>query len=477
MVLRRFFLFFSLLVITPLYGKHINKGGANVICSYYDDLSIKDNCSNKKKKLGWVFARDEDGNKIKVMGQKDEGFFRVSTIIVNNKSLAQNYDSLIVFCENGLKYAKPNNFFHKHVLDAYKKSSRKSGLLPIVLDNSIKPNAIDRMVVFGDSLSDQGNLMHKLKVFPKKPYFAGRFSNGPNWLDYIKQMTSLPAKNFAIAGAVSAKAKRENKPKKFNKVKNALQNKISGTLIKQVDDYINNTAKEKISSPKSTLYVIWIGGNDYLNHLYDVGVNKFIEGKDQRNLQVISKTVDSIVSGIDMLYDAGARKFAIINLVDLGLIPAVSKLVNKNSLKNKSKKNVELSSSLTQISRQHNQYLSEKILDLNKQYADSLVVEVDIFSKVGEFLTDGEVISKLGLAQELFDEYNFLQNSVKISKLGFNGNIFKTRKKYFLSTQNLIFFDNVHPSTSAHKMLAYIFHEAINKHMDIPNVSMDKYIN
>ena len=49
------------------------------------------------------------------------------------------------------------------------------------------PRPISRMVVFGDSLSDSGNLKRRLLIFPNQPYWFGRFANGP-------QLDGLPGR-------------------------------------------------------------------------------------------------------------------------------------------------------------------------------------------------------------------------------------------------------------------------------------------
>ena len=47
--------------------------------------------------------------------------------------------------------------------------------------------SIKRIVVFGDSLLDTGNIIKTLEV-PGKPYFEGRFSNGIISTEYLAQM-------------------------------------------------------------------------------------------------------------------------------------------------------------------------------------------------------------------------------------------------------------------------------------------------
>lgn len=59
------------------------------------------------------------------------------------------------------------------------------------------------LYVFGDSLSDDGNL-YKLTGLPPAPYYKGRFSNGPVWVEYLPALSGLsssPANNFAYGGA------------------------------------------------------------------------------------------------------------------------------------------------------------------------------------------------------------------------------------------------------------------------------------
>jgi phospholipase/lecithinase/hemolysin len=58
-------------------------------------------------------------------------------------------------------------------------------------------------VVFGDSLSDNGNLF-ALTEFPPLPYFEGRFSNGPVYAEIVPALFGVPEEdvlNFAFGGA------------------------------------------------------------------------------------------------------------------------------------------------------------------------------------------------------------------------------------------------------------------------------------
>ncbi|MHC5830296.1 MAG: SGNH/GDSL hydrolase family protein, partial [Nostoc sp.] len=56
--------------------------------------------------------------------------------------------------------------------------------------------SFDQLYVFGDSLSDTGNIYNATyatgKPYPASPpYFEGRFSDGPIWVDYLGDQLGL----------------------------------------------------------------------------------------------------------------------------------------------------------------------------------------------------------------------------------------------------------------------------------------------
>jgi GDSL-like Lipase/Acylhydrolase len=64
--------------------------------------------------------------------------------------------------------------------------------LTIALGNTLSDRGFDQLVVFGDSLSDTGNLSKGLggQFPPSPPFFNGRFSDGPLWLEYLAHQPS-----------------------------------------------------------------------------------------------------------------------------------------------------------------------------------------------------------------------------------------------------------------------------------------------
>src|SRR5260221_3943674 len=90
-------------------------------------------------------------------------------------------------------------------------------LLPVILLTSSIAAAFDlgkvhNLVVFGDSLSDNGNTFAAVGL-PKPPYYKGRWTNGLNWVDDFTTIAGLPpataylengGTNFAVGGSTSA---------------------------------------------------------------------------------------------------------------------------------------------------------------------------------------------------------------------------------------------------------------------------------
>lgn len=66
---------------------------------------------------------------------------------------------------------------------------------------SASAQSVDRIVAFGDSYADDGNLFQLLGIAPPAAYPNGRFSNGTNFVDTMGLLLGVPIDNFAIGGA------------------------------------------------------------------------------------------------------------------------------------------------------------------------------------------------------------------------------------------------------------------------------------
>lgn len=158
------------------------------------------------------------------------------------------------------------------------------------------------LIVFGDSLSDNGNLRLESGVVPFDPYSLGRFSNGAVWVQYLAQSLGLPlvpsyvgGSNYATGGSQTGLA--------FSDLNPDQPIPLGPNIRQQVQLYPG--------TPNGTeLFVVWGGGNDFFSVL--AGVTQLTP----------QQMADDLFLAISVLYDRGGRSFAVCNLPDIGRTPA-----------------------------------------------------------------------------------------------------------------------------------------------------------
>lgn len=177
-----------------------------------------------------------------------------------------------------------------------------------------------RIVVFGDSLSDPGNLfaleggantppytsLDQLLI-PDSPYARGghHFSNGATWVEQLARPLGLAgntrpafqgsgteATNYAVGGA------------------RAHEDGINVNLQAQVTAFLNAVGG---AAPADALYVVEFGSNDIRDAL----------AAGAAGGPILEGALTAVGSNIGVLYAAGARKFLVCNAPDISLTPAV----------------------------------------------------------------------------------------------------------------------------------------------------------
>jgi phospholipase/lecithinase/hemolysin len=173
---------------------------------------------------------------------------------------------------------------------------------------SVPAAAYDAEYVFGDSLSDNGNLAALFgTTFPNPPSYNNSFTNGPVAVQLLAQSLGLslnpslwttspiaPAgTNYAVAGATSAEDPAGGE---------------SGIdLPDQVTAY--NVYASGAADPNA-LYVVMIGGNDVRD-----------AAKAGTGDAAIDDGVAAEDAAIEALSGEGAKNFLIVNVPNVGLIP------------------------------------------------------------------------------------------------------------------------------------------------------------
>lgn len=166
------------------------------------------------------------------------------------------------------------------------------------------------VVVFGDSLSDTGNLRiltGGAQPPAGQPYFNGRFSNGPVWIDWLATGLGRPAAavpsfagglNYAVAGARSSAS---NSPP---------------GLLAQVGGL---WAPGHPAADPNALYVVVVGGNDLRDARSAFKTNSLA---DQQGRQAAAAAVaGNIQAALQLLGSRGAKSVLLANLPDLGATP------------------------------------------------------------------------------------------------------------------------------------------------------------
>ncbi len=163
--------------------------------------------------------------------------------------------------------------------------------------------AFSKLVVFGDSLNDTGNLTRLTGgVFPNAPtYTYGRQTNGPVWVEYLAHDLGLANKilNYAVVGAMT-------KPAPGFPTGNVWSDTYSGLegtdVASQVKEYGIDSHER---ADPCALFILEGGANDF-PRVQDPSV-------------IVANLIDSLIA----LEKMGARHILVVNLPDIGKTPRV----------------------------------------------------------------------------------------------------------------------------------------------------------
>ena len=164
-----------------------------------------------------------------------------------------------------------------------------------VLRNSLLP-AASNLIVFCDSLSDMGNAKDSIVNVPDvPPYWAGRFSNGPVWIEHVSAAYGL---NTTRGSGTDQGDNRAFGGSQTGQFYSYIFLPNAGT---QINNYLANVQSNLTSSD---VVFLWAGGNDFL---YGTA-----------NPDTISQ---NMASHIRTLALAGGSRFVVANLPPLEVTP------------------------------------------------------------------------------------------------------------------------------------------------------------
>lgn len=271
------------------------------------------------------------------------------------------------------------------------------------------------LYVFGDSVSDAGATYQRTGgLVPPSPPYAGRFSNGPVWVEYLASdlgITFDPAKDFAVFSATTG---TEN----TNPIGNAFG---LGGLQQQITGYIS---ANQVADPNA-LYVVYAGSNDYLGG----GItNPFVP-------------VQNLTNSILALASIGAKTFLVPNLPDLGNLPTA---LGKPE-----------SAPLNQLTAAHNQVLDQALIALNQQLDPSVnLISLDVNGLFKDAIANPAKYNLTNVTNACL-----LQTSL-------------TTFSVCNSPDTYLFWDIFHPSTVAHQQIANLAYNSVSAAVPEPPATL-----
>lgn len=214
-------------------------------------------------------------------------------------------------------------------------------MIPVVF-SSARFEPVNKIYVFGDSLSDVGAVFRATGGMypPNLTYFQGRYSNGRVWVEYLAdrlEIKSSQVNNFACGGATSGSE--------------------SNTFVPGLLTQVQSFTQQHPRTLPNVLYVLWAGANDYLQGVSSATV-----------------PVDNVTQAIASIANIGAKNILVANLPDLGQLPATRNSVN--------------SARLSALTGAHNQSLRRALKLLNQQYPALQIVTLDANTLYSEAITN-----------------------------------------------------------------------------------------
>ena len=161
-----------------------------------------------------------------------------------------------------------------------------------------------QIVVFGDSLSDNGNLFRATGM-PSAPYVGGRFSNGPVAVENLAARVGVSLDDHAWGGATTGVGNTNDggDATHFGAL-------FLPGVATQVGTYLSATATT--IDPRA-LYIVWAGPNDFLSGLAGYATNP------AAGAAAITLAVNDLVSATAALAQRGGLNFVVPLMVDLGI--------------------------------------------------------------------------------------------------------------------------------------------------------------
>lgn len=259
-----------------------------------------------------------------------------------------------------------------------------------------------QLIVFGDSLSDVGNIASSsFGIYPGPYYWNNRFSNGPVYVESLDTGLGLPpiarstagGNDFAYGGAQTSGT-----------------GGLDGIFIKDLDEQVSQFLSTRTADPNA-LYLLFAGANDFINGQTSVSV-----------------PISRVQTQLNKLATAGARKFLVANLPPLGYTPrfngSPTTLAQYNSL-----------------SAQFNTSLGTMLDNLQAGNAALTIRRLDVASLFSQAIANPAAFGLQDVTHSAAPGLTSGTSSYDTSRIAPNANQY-------------LFWDDLHPTATVHAELA-----------------------
>jgi len=267
--------------------------------------------------------------------------------------------------------------------------------------------SFDQIIGFGDSLSDTGNAnIASGGLFPGSNYASGRFTNGPNTTPATSSPTGLWIDQLSVRLGVP-----DPQPSLRAGTNYAVASGTTGSADPQ--DITNQVGLYLLTHPSgasaTALYTIWGGSNDLFNGS--------ATGRD---------AASRLYANIQTLAGAGARNFLWLDLAPLGNTPRGA---------------------------------AENGAALNAQ--------VSAFNQ--EWTTDMALLQGQGISVTGVNVFNlFTTVAANPGAYGFTNITTPAQGLTGVNPNNYLFWDDQHPTTAGHALIANLAYDALNGTTAVP---------
>ena len=281
--------------------------------------------------------------------------------------------------------------------------------------------SFSQLYVFGDSLSDSGNLYQStFNLIPQSPPYAEQLTNGPLWVDYLAEDLMLepasfidvlvnPAStdssdgiNFAFGGASTGTG-------------NILAPDLPVGALSQVSAFEGFVNTSLLQPAEDALYIYFAGSND-------------LAGSDVTPPQTeLSIPLGDTKTALETLIETGAQNILVSNLPDFSVTPRFNQLPE------------EATAAISNQVTAYNQGLSATLDALATSNPAVNVIEFDFNGLLLDSVTHPETAGFTNVTDACLSDYTFPFDS--------NYTVCETPDSY-------LFWDDFHPTTQAHQVVA-----------------------